>query len=282
MVSTLKRPALRYHGGKWMLAPWIISHFPEHRIYVEPFAGAASVLLRKPRTYAEVYNDLSGNVVNVFEVLRDSRSAVELERLIRLTPFARAEFEACVFANITEESDPIERARMMILRSFAGFGGVATHGHDSTGFRANCNRAGTTPAHDWMNYPDSIKGLTERLQGVVIESRPAADVIKVHDTPETLHYVDPPYVQSTRNLKSNAHVYEHEMTEADHTELAELLNTVQGMVVLSGYRCDLYDELFEGWERRDVEANSNLHNARTESIWLNEAASTRTPQSRLF
>ncbi len=265
-----------------MLAPWIISHFPEHRVYVEPFAGAASVLLRKQRAYAEVYNDLSGDVVNIFKVLRDPRSAMELERLIRLTPFARSEFEACTFLNIEAETDPVERARMAVFRACAGFGGVATLGHATTGFRVSSTRSGTTPAHDWGSYPGLIKGFTERLRGVVIENRPAGDVIAAHDTPETLHYIDPPYVQSTRNMKSGAHAYRHEMTEADHVELADLLNKVQGMVVLSGYRCDLYDELFSTWERRDVKANSNLHGSRTESIWLNEAAATRTPQTKLF
>ena len=87
------RPVLRWHGGKWLLAPWIIGHFSEHRVYVEPFGGAGSVLMRKPRCYAEVWNDLDGEVVNLFRVLRSAR-AQELVDVIRLTPFARDEFVA--------------------------------------------------------------------------------------------------------------------------------------------------------------------------------------------
>ncbi|TJV23013.1 MAG: DNA adenine methylase, partial [Mesorhizobium sp.] len=143
------RPVLRWHGGKWLLAPWIIEHFPAHRIYVEPFGGAASVLLRKPRAYAEVYNDLDGDVVNLFRVLQDPLGGGELMRRLELTPFARAEFELGWDAT----DDQVERARRLIIRAFMGFGSNAHsdmgRGHKTTGFRANSSRSGTTPAHDW-------------------------------------------------------------------------------------------------------------------------------------
>ena len=192
----MKRPALRYHGGKWKLAKWIISHIPPHRIYTEAFGGGASVLLQKPRSYAEVYNDKWGVVVNVFRVLRDKEQAEELERQLRLTPFARDEFN--LSSKLNEIKDPIERARLTIFRSFSGFGSAAINGEHATGFRANSNRSGTTPAHDWANYPKHINDFVERLQGVVMENRSAMDVITAHDSQETFHYVDPPYVHSAR------------------------------------------------------------------------------------
>src|SRR3954470_24963100 len=106
-MTALIRPALRYHGGKWKIAPWIISHFPPHRIYVEPFGGAASVLLRKHRAYAEVYNDLDDWAVNLFRLLGDEQSAERLRRLLELTPFARTEFE-CGRELGEASGDPIE------------------------------------------------------------------------------------------------------------------------------------------------------------------------------
>src|SRR5690606_21514294 len=143
--------------------------------------GAASVLMRKPRSFAEVYNDRWGVVVNVFRVLRDPEMAAQLERALRLTPFARDEFEA---PWPPDEVDPIERARMAILRSFAGFGSASTNGEYATGFRANSNRSNTTPAHDWVNYPNHVERFTARLAGVVIENRDARKVIETHDSPD--------------------------------------------------------------------------------------------------
>lgn len=264
------RPVLRYHGGKWMIAPWIASHLPPHRIYVEPFGGAASVLMRKPRSYAEVYNDRWDTVVNVFQVLRDPGSAEELERLLRLTPFARTEFE-----DISEQGlsslGPIERARKTILRSFAGFGSAATNGDYSTGFRSNSNRSGTTPAHDWVNYPDRIQAFTNRLRGVVIENRDALEVMRQHDTSETVHYVDPPYPQEVRNLQRGNWAYAHEMTDDHHRILADGLKQLDGMVVLSGYESALYSDLYGDWETVERTAIADGGRRRVEVLWFNPA-----------
>lgn len=267
----LSRPLLRYHGGKWKLAPWILQHLPQHRVYVEPFGGGASVLLRKPRSYAEVYNDLDGEVVNLFRVARDDGEA--LARVLDLTPFARAEF-----AGAYEPSDdPMEQARRTLVRSFMGFGSAGASGQ-STGFRANSNRRGTTPAHDWMNFPDCLRLVVQRLRGVVIENRDALQVMQSHDCDEAVHYVDPPYVHSTRNVRGRAPAYRHEMADEAHEQLAAGLRTLRGRVVLSGYRCDLYDGLYRGWQRIDAAAHANGARDRVESLWL----SPNCPRAGLF
>lgn len=267
-MSNPKRPALRYHGGKWKLAPWIISHFPSHRVYVEPFGGGASILLRKNRSYAEVYNDLDREIVNVFRVLRDSRP--RLEQLLRDTPFARDEYRLAF--ELTD--DPIEMARRTIVRSFMGFGSNAINRDVKIGFRSNSNKSGTTPAHDWSNYPSNLHLLEDRLHGVVIENKPAIEVIRQHDSPETLHYLDPPYVHSTRALDvmHGDHGYAHEMTDADHETLAADLQTLNGMIVLSGYSSDLYDRLYADWMRIETPALADGAAPRTEVLWLNQAA----------
>ena len=139
MNTKAKRPMLRYHGGKWRLAPWIISVFPEHRIYVEPYGGGASVLLRKARSYAEVYNDLDGEVVNVFRVVRDHGPC--LKEKLYYTPFSRDEFKR----SYEETDDPIERARRTIARSFMGFGSNAvTAKNGMTGFDRDWETACST------------------------------------------------------------------------------------------------------------------------------------------
>lgn len=249
-----------------MLAPWIIGHFPPHRVYVEPFGGGASVLIRKPRSYAEVYNDAWGDVVNVFRVLRDHGK--DLAKQLYLTPFSRDEFEA----TSDPSDDPIERARKTIFRSMAGFGSAAVNGKYATGFRANSNRSGTTPARDWFNYPEHVESFVERFRGVVIENRDAWAVMQQHDTPETLHYVDPPYVHETRNMARGNAAYEVEMNDDQHVQLLANLATLDGMVVLSGYRCALYDAALGDWVRVDREAKADGARDRVESLWLNPAA----------
>lgn len=272
------RPLLRYHGGKWMLAPWILGFFPPHSTYVEPYAGGASVLLLKQRSKAEIYNDLAGDVVDVFRVLQNPEQAAELRRRAHLTPFAREEFDIAY----QRSDDPIERARRCIARSFMGFGSASVHRKHQTGFRAGARRSNTAPAMDWTNWPDQVPAYVERLRGVTIECRDAFACIAQHNYPDTLFYVDPPYVHSTRTSASGVRQkYEVELTDADHADLAEVLHGLQGMVVLSGYPSELYDrELYPAWERHERIALADGARRRTEVVWLNPACSAALEQSR--
>ena len=265
------RPILRFHGGKWILAPWIISNFPEHRVYVEPFGGAGSVLLRKPRAYAEVFNDLDGEVVNLFRVARDYGD--ELRRVLSMTPYARSEF----LASYRKSNNPIEQARRTVVRSFMGFG---SNSHDkATGFRNNSNRSGTTPAHDWANYPEALDGIIERLRGIVIENRDALDLMSQMDSVETLHYVDPPYASETRNAGKD---YRFEMSDSDHVKLSGFLMGLKGMVVVSGYDCPLYSNLYAGWKRINRKSFADGARPREETLFVNNAAWQVKPQGELI
>lgn len=263
-----RRPALRYHGGKWLLAAWIISHFPPHRVYVESYGGAASVLLQKPRTYAEIYNELNPEIVSYFRVLRQPRKAAELKRLLELTPFAREEFRE---AYKSTDND-IESARRLVIRSFMGFGSAAHNSRHATGFRCSSERSGTTPAIDWRNFPEALPFLTERLRGVTVESVPAVELIRQRDGVDYLHYVDPPYVHVTRQHRQRGNYGKYEMDDRDHEELSETLHQARGMVVLSGYDSQLYRRLYGNWQRVEKRTfgNSNRGAApRTEVLWLN-------------
>ena len=268
-ISEPSRPVLRWHGGKWKLAPWIIGHFPPHRVYVEAFGGAASVLMRKPRAYGEVYNDLDEDAVNLFRVLRDEASAARLISHLRLTPFAREEFEL----GYLPAEDPVERARRLVILCFMGFG---SNGHNKairTGFRSNSNRSGTTPAHDWANYPDRLPDVIERLRGVVIENRDAIEVMSQHDSPETLHYVDPPYIWETRSSAMHRNrCYAHELDQAGHDRLLTFLGAVEGMAILSGYPHPSYGAALQGWRQVECAAHADGARDRTEVLWINPAA----------
>lgn len=273
------RPVLRYHGGKFRLAPWILQFFPPHEVYVEPFGGAASVLLQKPRAHAEVYNDIAGEIVNVFRVLRDPAQAGRLASMMELTPFARTEFEL----SYQPSDDPVEQARRTIARSFMGHGGGAVYTKHATGFRTGVRGSrNQSAATDLVSWPAEVPAFVERLRGVSIESRDALYLMARTDGPGTLFYVDPPYPHSTRgNARGVRQKYAQELTDDDHRRLAGVLQDLQGMVVLSGYPCELYDrELFSGWERHECAALADGGRKRMEVVWLNPACSAALDRGR--
>jgi DNA adenine methylase len=259
-MTTIKRPALRYYGGKWRNADQIIRMLPSHEHYVEPYGGAASVLLQKRRSKLETYNDLNGDVVEYFQVLRDHTD--ELMRRLALTPFARAEYERAY----ERSDDPIERARRFAVRSWQS---QYFKIRSKSGWRVLRHLRGRSvaPAHDWVDM-SHLAHVAERFMGVQIENDDAVEVIKRHDTPSTLFYVDPPYVGSTR-VDKNAYMFE--MTDEQHIELINLLKTVEGMVVLSGYSSDLYETELSGWEQVSFSARINSNEGAklaTEVVWI--------------
>ena len=183
----------------------------------------------------------------------------ELVRALELTPFAKDEFlGAYVVA-----TDPLERARNLIIRSFQGFG--SNGANRKTGFRADTKRAGTCPATDWRRYPQALVQIIERLQGVVVENRDALDVLQIHDSLATLHYVDPPYLPETRDAGRD---YRHEMTLEDHERLAVVLQGLKGHVLLSGYDSHLYADLYPGWRRLERNALADKAAVRLEVLWF--------------
>lgn len=268
------RPPLRYFGGKFRLAPWILSFAPDHRGWVEPFGGGASVLLRKPRSHSELYNDLEEEVVNFFRVIRQ-----EPERFVRdleLTPFSRAEFERSYLD--MEDPDPYTRARAFIVRNQMGFGSSSMARTRKTGFRHSSYYNNHSSALDWRNLPDAIPAIIDRLRGVVIENRHFSEIIPKWDYPNTVIYCDPPYLMDTR---TSGERYQHEMTDENHSELAHMLLKLRhASVLVSGYDHPLYQEAFKGWRREVKDARCDHGTERTEVLWI----SPNTPpiQEQLF
>jgi len=274
-------PVMRYHGGKWRIASWVISHFPRHQVYVEPFGGAAGVLMQKPPVSAEVYNDLDGEIVNVFRVLRDPASADRLAELCRFTPYARTEFD------LSQEpaDDLVEQARRTLLRAWASFGSAgATRGN--SGMRTFTRPDGVYlgVAHAWARVADAIPVFADRFRNVVIESRPAVDVMTQHDSRETLHYVDPPYLPETRSQGSSRY-YRHEMTVNEHEALLEDVRKLKGFVVISGYDSTLYNNRLPGWMRVTLPTSGSSRSGsvkRTECLWLSPRTADQQCQRDMF
>jgi len=264
-----KRPALRYYGGKWRLAPWIISFFPPHQNYVEPCGGAASVLLQKPRSPLETYNDLDGNVVNFFRVLRDRLD--ELIRKIRLTPWARVGYEL----SLEPCEDEIERARRFFSWCWMGIGGKWGGWRTITDISS---RNGVDWPQDLLNI-SHLSLVAERFQAVQIEHDDYDVIVRRYDNPAALHYLDPPYVPDERERQGR---YIFDWSVAQHAQAATLLRQCQGYVVISGYACPLYTELYEahGWQRFDKEAQTS-GGKRIESVWLSPRTTEALNRNRL-
>lgn len=276
----IERPPLQYHGGKWLLASWIIRRFPPHHGYVEPYGGGASVLLRKPPSDVETYNDLDGDVVTFFRVLREQPEA--LVRAIQLTPWARAELKLARTA--PPPDDPVEQARRLYVQAWQGFYGGRRSTHP--GWRYCATVASNSLVGLW-GRTEHLCAVAERLRAVQIECDDALAVIRRYDRPGTLFYVDPPYLPHVRgaNRETFSEAYRHEMTVGDHAGLARVLRSVQGMVVLSGYASAEYAEWYEtyGWQRYSrAAAKVNRNAAATECLWLSPAATAAQRQGVLL
>jgi len=256
-------PPLRWTGSKWKMADWLISHFPPHKLYCEPFAGGAAVFFRKWPSRIEVLNDLDGAVVNFFTVLRSRPD--DLVRAIDLTPYSRAEYdlayEPC--------DDPLERARRFYVLSRQSFGAFAGQ---KTGWRTQRDwKRGTGVVGEWRRL-DGLLMAAERLKDALIECDDASKVIARYDGSNALFYVDPPYVLSARSQGAKRRRYTHEMADADHRALAEMLQQVKGAVLLSGYRSTLYETLYSDWQVLTKHMTTNGNSSAEECLWLSPRA----------
>lgn len=262
----MKHPLIRYHGGKFRLADWVISHFPAHKIYVEPFGGGASVLLKKSASAIEVYNDLDGEVVNLFKVLRSDKAA-QLAELIYLTPFARTELQEAY----EQTDDDVERARRLIVRAQMAYGSAgATRAPHGFGYGETTK--GYNKALLWNKHPAILMAVVERLKTVIVENRDAIQCLQEHDSKDTLFFVDPPYMADTRQRDN---MYVHEYSDDHHLALLSCVTKLKGKVLLSGYDHQLYNSLLVGWkkvQKKSRAAGDKGAVMRTECLWINPAA----------
>lgn len=268
LKASRKLIAFGWYGGKFSHLDWLLPLLPECSHYCEPFAGSAAILLNRRPSPVETYNDVDGEVVNFFKVLREEKA--RLIEAIGLTPFSREEFaKAC-------QLDPslpfFERARRFYVRARQVRTGLAQTA--SVGRWANCintSRNGMSGVISrWLGGIENLAFIAERLLRVQIENRPAIDVIRLYDSKDTLFYCDPPYVHDTRGDTKS---YSYEMTNDEHRQLAQTLNAVNGSVAISNYQCDLMDKLYPAprWKKHfsPLKTIHSTKDKRQEVLWVN-------------
>lgn len=269
MSACTATPApLKWHGGKFYLAERIIQLMPAHTHYVEPYFGGGQVLFRRdPEGVSEVANDIDGHLMNFWKVLQDPAHFERFLRLAQATPFAEQEFEEAAAAR--DHADPVRRALALFVRCRLSLAGRMT---GFTGITKTRTRRGmNNEVSAWLSAVEGLPAVHERLRRVLLLNRPALEVIRKQDGPDTLFYLDPPYLHETRTAPQ---VYAHEMTEADHRKLLETVRQVEGKVLLSGYPSELYDTALKGWARHTFDLANHAASGRqkhreTEVVWAN-------------
>ena len=259
---------INWYGGKYYMAKDIIEIFPEHKMYVEGFGGAAHVLFRKERSELEVYNDLHNGLYLIFKLLRENNE--EFIRKLSLTPYSRQEFEDSK-SWIYEENE-IEKARKFYVRTMQS---VASNGGWCYA-KSKSRRGMCQSVSRWLgNIEENLTSAIERLKEVQIENLDILELIKKYDKEDTLFYLDPPYIQDTRKQKKS---YDCEMTNEQHKELVDVLINVKGKVVLSGDDHPIYNKLLEnGWSKvvlgeyakRSEKSNEGELSKGKEFVWVN-------------
>lgn len=263
-----KRIVFGWYGGKFSHLDWLLPLLPDCHHYCEPYGGSGAVLLNRKPAPVETYNDIDGDVVNFFKVLRDKPTA--LTKAIALTPFSREEFLEATMTIGAKNLKAVERARMFYIRARQARTGLAQRA--TLGRWANCmntSRSGMSGVISrWLGGVEELPEIVERILRVQIENRPAPEIIRIYDSPSTLFYCDPPYLHSTRG---DSKAYGFEMDEFEHHVLAEELGNAKGSVAVSGYRCDLMDKLYKGWRRFDAPLKNchSIKKPRQECLWMN-------------
>lgn len=258
------KPILKYPGSKWRMAQWIIDHFPSNyqdMTYLEPFFGSGSIFFNKERSRIETINDMDDDIVNLFKIVRNRPD--ELAYQISMTPWSRKEYKD----SYEKTDDDLENARRFIVRMWQAIGAKTS---DKTGWRNNIDAKNWTIQGFNSTLPETIMQVCVRLQHdkkgtVQIENQDVFKLFERYNRDSVLMYLDPPYVLSTRNKR----IYKHEFTEADHIRLLKLCQVSKAKIIISGYKCDLYDEYLAGWYSDSIIADCESGQKRTETIWMN-------------
>ena len=260
-TSTKLRPAVKRHGGKAYLARRILSLLPPHEVYVEPFAGGLSVLLNKARARTEVASDLDAGLMQFYTTLRDQPETLTT-RLVNV-PYTAEAFDSAWYE---DGLDPVDAAIRFLVRNRFSRGGLGKN------FAWSDRMRGGQPGdkNGWETIQKQLPLIAERLQGVDLMYESAFDIVAWCATPNTLFYLDPPYLPETRTARQ---VYQHEMSTEDHEKLLKLITNIEAKVVISGYHNPLYDHALADWTCREFDmpnhaGQGKTKQRRTEVLWL--------------
>lgn len=289
----IKSP-ITWYGGKQKTTKRLLPLIPPHHTYVETHGGAASLLLAKQPSPVEVYNDINYLLYNFFRVLRNEHLFAQFQHKVALSPYSRMEYEECVKAmhdlkimqNVGIRKDQItatprienatvlaEYARMFFIVARQSFGGEFGNSWGSSSTQSRKGMASTVSAY--LSAIERLPEVHQRISMVQLECRDFSNIILRYDGPETLFYVDPPYLQESR--KGGGHGYDHEMRYDDHVRLIGILKNIQGKFLLSGYPNNLYDEAFN----RSIRWNTTCHAAgRTKASGMQGEGSAKEMQER--
>ena len=259
------RSIFRYPGSKWGIADWIIQHFPEgyeKMVYLEPYLGSGAVFFNKRPGAVETINDLDGDIVNLFHVLREYPG--ELKRALELTPYSREEydrsFEPC--------DDPVERARRYMVRTTQAIGAKLG---SKCGWRNHKQMKIGGTACKWGGITETIDEATARLRGdtthlVQIERMDALRLIRRYNSRDVLIYLDPPYL---REKRKSGRLYLHETDNVGHAALLETIAESKAKIILSGYDSELYNHYLAGWHTDTTITHTTSADKAEEKIWMN-------------
>ena len=254
------RAILRYPGAKWRIADFILRHMPRHHSYLEPFFGSGAVLFHKLPAPIETVNDINDDVVNLFRVVQ-TKADVLAEAVAGL-PYARRVYEVSLQGD--SEASDVERAARFLTMVWQSYGTRADG--SACGWKKDVvGRESAYAVRNWNRLPSWIVAAQARLKQVQIEHKDALQLIRQFNHPKVLIYNDPPYMLSTRRCRAN---YRHEMDDAAHEELLDVLNRHRGVVMLSGYANELYDAKLQDWARYDTDMVITSGQKRTESLWV--------------
>jgi DNA adenine methylase len=290
MKELALKPPLKWHGGKYYLARKFVEMMPAHQQYVEPFFGGGTVLLAKdPTNVGEIVNDLNGELTNFWRVLQDEALFAPFYRIIQAVPFSEQEWREA-HERLKTTTDPVQRAAAFYIDCRQSMSGRRVSFAPIT--KSRLRQGMNEQAAAWMTAVDNLPAIHARLRRVTILNRDALKVIRQMDTPDTLFYLDPPYLHTTRS--TTGEYGEQEMSEEQHRALLTLLLEVKGKVMLSGYPSPLYDQTLLEWHKVDFDLPNNSAAGEskmrmTERLWCNfepkklpEAAVALHPAGAMF